>query len=239
MVTRSVVLTHDYNIKICCQALQEKCVLQSDGSGQILIVMNGSFSLHNVHLIGGSLPGGGGGNLFVGIVEGGVDIVGCVFENGNAARGGGAAIWSDGTINVVDSEFINNVATHPNYGPNDDTANGGGLSLKSLINAAEAKVSNCIFDGNRAIANDVDVGGGGGGLYAENIAKLIVEKSTFRNNSAAFGGAMHLPLSVGEFEAAGNSIGDVANEASDVCDEVYHENNVDPYYTCKDVNGLV
>lgn len=96
------------------------------------------------------------------------------------------------TVEVADSVFVDNAAVPA-----------GGAIFLTAVTTAEVK--NCEFSGNSvdvpAQADGLDNRSQGGALYAELLQaneKLIVEGSTFENNSAACGGAIHL---VGAVEA--------------------------------------
>jgi hypothetical protein len=122
-------------------------------------------------------------------------------------------------VNVADSEFLSN---------EEDPSEGGGLYV---YGGKRTTVSNCIFEDNHSVS--------GGGMYVTNAGVLTVQDSTFSGKSAGRGGAMYLTSSVGRVTLKNNSVNAPPNTAGRTCDDVFHENEKDPYYTCKDVNGKV
>ncbi len=142
------------------------------------IADNFVFNMSGVTITGGKSPeyGGGmlsGGNLNV------LTLTGCVFTNNTAINtaspGGGICNLGGGTLNLVDSTFVNNSTT---------ASSGGGVYLDNNPAPGFINVTNCLFT-NNVSASGSD---GGGGLYVLGSGTSTVTKSTFINNRVTGGG---------------------------------------------------
>ena len=129
-------------------------------------------------------------------------VDGCVFEGnliGNTGFALGGALYSSGTVLVVDTEFIDNTSTSlaggfAHYGfeafstvldclfSGNSAESGGGMS----VFGGEAFFSGCTFIGNSATSD------GGGGQHWGGEGLLVFDECVFSSNDAARGGAIHV-----------------------------------------------
>ncbi len=105
----------------------------------------------------------------------------CLFQDNAAARGAGAILSAGGSMSVLGSTFVRNVASAPST-----FCSGGGLRITNLSNAT---VQNCVFEGNRA-TNGVD-GAGGGLIVSNDSSSTALGNLIFVGNVAERGGALH------------------------------------------------
>ena len=145
-------------------------VLLSRSTGNVSITncifQNNSATYSSVVLLSGS--------------TGNVSITNCIFQNNSATYSAGVAVssyLSTGNVSITNCTFQNNSAT---YGV------GGGVSLYG--STGNVSITNCIFQNNSA-TNGV---GGGVSLYGS-IGNVSITNCTFQNNSATFdGGAVYI-----------------------------------------------
>lgn len=127
----------------------------------------------------GNQPSTGGGGIAVAL-HSTATFRNCSWRD-NAAKnfGGGLSIKNDATVNVIDSDFHNNVTNRPGHSK---TAAGGGIHIGN----SDVNIFNTHFEGNQA-------GYVGGAVYAigewaEPIStprtRIVVTNSTFVNNHA-------------------------------------------------------
>ena len=125
----------------------------------------------------------GGGAVWVRGSTCNFDITNCIFQNNRAAIGSGGCVWldeSNGDVGITNSIFENNSAM---YG------DGGALMLDG--STGNINIANCIIQNNRALYGD------GGALMLDgltgnfNIANCIIH-----NNSASFGGGISFSFNV-------------------------------------------
>ena len=132
-----------------------------------------------------------------------VTFINITFQNGgNGAGIKGGAIYSEGTIRVIDCEFINNTV----YAGGPPGGNSGGAIWNSGNNML---IEHCIFINNHA-------GVSGGAVYSEGGNYNTIKDSEFKNNSARHGGAIdvvngdYFEISNSRFEN-NNATGGTAN----------------------------
>ncbi len=144
-------------------------------SGTIMLnSANGTLAIKQSVTITGTGAGvltiSGGGAVTVFTINSGVtvSISGLTIADGNGTSGSG--ILNNGTLNINNSAFSNNVASVT-------TSSGGGIDNGS---GSTLTVSNSTFSGNYA--------GSGGGIL--NFGTMTVSNSTFNNNSSISGGGI-------------------------------------------------
>lgn len=109
--------------------------------------------------------------------KGNMTIDNAIFDSNNCANQDGGAIFVDaGTVNILNSKFVNNKAVDADWG-----ADSGAISLKT----GKMTIDNTVFEGNKAIW--------AGAIYqyanGENV-KLTIQNSQFNSNEAQAIGAV-------------------------------------------------
>lgn len=135
--------------------------------------------------------GGGGGAFYQGqFYETTFDNV---ILNNNATDQWGGAIYSGGTITLIDCDVTNNYATgNPAFN------SGGAIRSTGELTIIRTNFWNNGLDPSASP-------GQGGAIYQHTMDPLIVEDSTFRSNEAAAGGAI---LALGEVHITGSTFYD-------------------------------
>ncbi|MBU0518304.1 T9SS type A sorting domain-containing protein [bacterium] len=123
-------------------------------------------------LIAGNSAANGGGLYGSGTT---LYISASAFENNNGTKGGGIYLGNGGLLDVVESNFLYNVALQ----------HGGGIYLFFT----NSDVDGCYFEGNRA---EDTVRGKGGGLSTENSIVTVVNSIFTQNHSGLSGGGIGL-----------------------------------------------
>lgn len=145
---------------------------------------NSQFTLKNLVLINGLSQSHGGAIVDTGGSD--LNIIHCTFS-GNTAVGnttavilGGAIYYAQGTANISDSAFTNNVVIA-------GVAQGGALSA----GVAVVNITNTTFSSNQAIGSAGATGGSGGEALGGAIdvegSRYIIQNSTFSDNKAMGG----------------------------------------------------
>ena len=159
----------DTSIRIRESRFTANLSAQEGGGGNLDLSGSSLVEIVDSEFVGNDASNGGnGGGLYL---EGGsrtdVEIIDSSF-NGNRGKNGGAIFSrSNGTLNMVESELRDNLAT----------AFGGGLNLSG---SGQFYVDSTTISGNRAAEGD------GGGIAAEDDfgGMLVVSNSTISQNSA-------------------------------------------------------
>ena len=121
------------------------------------------------------------------IIDSKVTILDTVFVNSSSMMGG-AYIQLGGSLFMNNTNFTSNSAVH----------NGGAVYLAFLENA---EINNCVFDSN-AVEDFEDYPGLGGAIFSD-YNNILINNSSFLNNSASAGNAI---LAVDTYYAIANSI---------------------------------
>jgi len=160
-----------------CNAFMTACVFEGNSAsyrGGGIAAISSDLTLSDClftlnHAGGGPFTAPGGGGLYV--INGSVDVVGCRFLNNTTGPGysSGGAFYhtSSGSVEMHDCIVANNASAR--------RAGGVALTLSALI-------SNCVFQGNSAVAED------GGGLSAFGYRVTIIDCAFVANSAPAGGG---------------------------------------------------
>ena len=167
------------------------CIFQNNsatyggGGGVVLSESAGYVSITNCIFQNNSATKGGGGAITLYESAGNVSITNCKFENNSVitpyyivATYGGGAVWFGGNqyrgnVSITNSTFQSNSAT---YGV------GGAVWLGG--STGNVSITNCAFQNNSAVYD-------GGAIYIGSNKLVIINKSTFVNNSAVRGAAVY------------------------------------------------
>lgn len=200
----------------------------TNASGAGLLVQGGTLAVFdavfadNLGPLLSPFDGGGAITTDPGVV---VTIVRSRFERNQAANGGALHTYSD--LTVIDSVFTGNAATGTG-GNTDQGGLGGGIRAVGMANN---RFCNVVLDGNRAnhagggylristTGSGTDrwdrallqnnLGGGGGGMYVQDVALQLDRVAVIGNTGSVGGGIWHLG---GAFDATNLLI--VDNEAN-------------------------
>jgi hypothetical protein len=145
--------------------------------GNVIITGSGIHRIINTTISGGQ-AGGDGGNIYV-ETDATVRVEGSTIVNGTAAdRGGGLAIVGAGAVEIVETDFIGNMAP-----------NGAGLYSQALDAQDAGQLS--VIDSSRFIGNSATSGVGGGVLFTELglLPSISIIATEFTDNSATEAGA--------------------------------------------------
>lgn len=190
-------------------------VLNSGGSGSVVVVSNGTdLTLRNFEITGGN--SGVGGGVSVGTADGAASVtLYRAFVHDNVATdGGGAAVTGLAQLTVKDSRFSTNTASAPSIGGRGGAiyvgdgmldifksrflsnqasnlgapaATNGGGAVYVEGNNGVAQIKDSLFADNSAI------NGPGGAVNLMDIATMSIENSQFfSNQSTRPGGGLHL-----------------------------------------------
>jgi hypothetical protein len=135
-------------------------------SGAGLIIGDGSATFRNCTFTDNSASVQGGAVAILG--TGNPLFVACTFRGNRAGDTGGAIVHFGNTVDIRDSQFIDNTAT-------------AGGAIRTALSAA-ATVANCTFTGNSAQA--------GGAVWIDAIGSTLTN-CTFQSNSANFANGSH------------------------------------------------
>ena len=160
-------------------------------TGGIFNIFESELTVKNLTVINGvnTVSSGGAFTNMGNLTLEGVNVSNCQVRNAN-----GAAIYSVGNLNLINSSFVKNTALSGNY------ANGGviyadGYST-SLPYPPSLNITDCEFISNAAQGSTF----GGGVIYAQYLdGYKSIKNSKFINNTAEFGGAIFLQDSEGDF----------------------------------------
>ncbi|MEK7619625.1 MAG: right-handed parallel beta-helix repeat-containing protein [Patescibacteria group bacterium] len=146
-----------------------------EGGGAIYLSEEADYSGRNV-VFTGNISQQAGGAIYADGSDISIDLANAIFENNQAATGGGGAIFHNtnylgsGSLKVQDSTFSQNSAP---------SGTGGGVwvSGETVVRVARAQ-----FTDNAAAT--------AGALSAVNITDVLIESSQFQSNEAGIGGAL-------------------------------------------------
>lgn len=181
----------------------------SNGGG--VYIAGGTFNLSGASTISGNYATTNGGGIYATgacvLNITGNSTVGNTRINSNKVDNYGGGIYL-GAITTADNLKITNCTLDGNIATDN---RGGGLyiSLGTANAAGIVRVTNAVFNGNKAevyenesdAANDTDIEGHGGGIYATNV-KLYIDGCTFTGNTATVrgGGVYCTSLCVAEIK---------------------------------------
>jgi hypothetical protein len=189
---------------ICCASVTSTCVLEASGSDRVLVVNADAVTLQDLTIMGGTSDanggnviitgsgthriinttisggqaGGDGGNVYV-ETDATVRVEGSSIVDGTAVgNGGGLAIVGAGAVEIVETDFIGNMAP-----------NGAGLFSQALDAQDAGQLS--VIDSSRFIGNSATAGVGGGVLFTELglLPSISILATEFTDNSATQAGA--------------------------------------------------
>jgi predicted outer membrane repeat protein len=160
------------------------------------ITGNSNITFINITFLNGNITGSGGGISKTG--TGLLNVINCTFANNNVSANGGAIYNTAGELNIINSNFINNIARGATGGgaiyksnsiftinnssfTNNTSPNGGAIACQNTIGSS---ITNSSFSNNTATGS-----GSGGAIFSQGDDELIINSSQFTNNNAAFGGA--------------------------------------------------
>jgi predicted outer membrane repeat protein len=138
---------------------------------------------------------------------------GLTFTGNTALRGSGGALHQNSSSSSTQLQRVV-------FEANRASANGGGLatygmnatSCTAYIPECHTLLEGCAFIGNKAGVGQFTAGGGGGGMYAEQLTStwraIIVANSTFVNNSAASQSMSSVQSMDVDSSGAGGAIGE-------------------------------
>jgi hypothetical protein len=189
---------------ICCASVTSTCVLEASGTDRALVINADSVTLQDLTIMGGSSDANGGNVIITGAgthriinttISGGqangdggnvyvetdatVRVEGSTIVDGTAAgNGGGLAIVGAGAVEIVETDFIGNMAPQ-----------GAGLYSQALDAQDAGQLS--VIDSSRFIGNSATSGVGGGLLFSQLglLPSISILATEFTDNSATEAGA--------------------------------------------------
>lgn len=172
-------------------------IIDAQKAGRLFsITGNSNITFINITFINGNITGSGGAISKTG--TGILNLINCTFSNNNVSANGGAIYNTAGELNIINSNFANNIARGSTGGgaiyktngifsirncnfTNNTSPNGGAITCEDTVGSL---VTNSTFSNNTATGS-----GSGGAIFSQFDEELIINSSQFRNNSASFGGA--------------------------------------------------
>lgn len=165
-------LTINKNIKLINNDINTQVILTGTSTKQSIIINNGNITLEGITFQDNTTDTDGAG-IFN---SGSLNIKKCTFKNlnisSNIARNGGA-IYSNSTMNIINSTFENNHATYM----------GGAIYLGSL--STYNLIDNCTFKNNNGTVH-------GGAIDSYKADNLQITNCIFDTNTATNGGAIEI-----------------------------------------------
>lgn len=154
-----------------------KITLSGGSSTRLLhIFVGGTLTLKNITLTKGYVDDSGGAIYN----DGTLDVVNSKFiDNKTGVHGNGGAIFSQGALNITNSEFASNQGS-----------NGGALRL--VTGGAVASITGSSFHDNKTFNPDY---GYGGAIFMADGANVTIGNSSLNTNQARFGGAIYASTS--------------------------------------------
>ncbi|MGB2988028.1 MAG: right-handed parallel beta-helix repeat-containing protein [Phycisphaerae bacterium] len=153
----------------CCDECNRKCensfhVVTADETDDGTVLDGVTISAGFASEVSGGVHMGGGLRTRPGVRA---TVAHCTFRENLAVVGG--AIFDDGQVDLIDCEFVGNIAT-----------DGGALYQRPF---AQATLTDCVFRDNAA--------GHGGGMFID-VSQPTLRRCTFISNFAGYGGAVYL-----------------------------------------------
>ncbi|MCB9762814.1 MAG: right-handed parallel beta-helix repeat-containing protein [Alphaproteobacteria bacterium] len=157
-------------------AAVDNTALDDDGKGAGLFIVESTLIARDLVLTGGhAVKGGGLYAVNAALTLDRVEIAGNVSDT---LAGG---LYIDDTVATVRDCVVS-----------DNTAQDDGAGLR-VVNASVLTMADCTLDANQALADDAEGGALAARTFGESATPLItITGSTFTNNGAAYGGAVHV-----------------------------------------------
>ena len=129
-------------------------------------------------------------------------LINCTLANSSAGDNNGGAIYNVGKLTIINSTIANNTAK----------TGGAIFTQDTLAKGATITIINSVIANNTATGNEKN---GGGAIFAQQIAGMTIENTTFENNKAltdSCGGAIFISHSDASLKISGSEF--IANHAN-------------------------
>ncbi|WP_298519222.1 right-handed parallel beta-helix repeat-containing protein [uncultured Methanobrevibacter sp.] len=129
-------------------------------------------------------------------------LINCTLANSSAGDNNGGAIFNVGKLTIINSTIANNTAK----------TGGAIFTQDTMAKGATITIINSVIANNTATGNDNN---GGGAIFAQQIAGMTIENTTFENNKAltdSSGGAIFISHSEASLKISGSEF--IANHAN-------------------------
>jgi hypothetical protein len=207
-----------------------KVTLDGGGQNRIFVVgQDATLSVRNLRLVNGRATAANNlraGGAIVGYFRSHLEIIGSTFENNNAGMGGGAVmIGTEGRLSIVRSVFTGNTSAYggavysllepltvvdSTFTDNSTSTTGGGGEGGAIVTdgGAPANASSgggqILICGSTFSHNSGHNSGGGVYLWAYARDRVIVQNSTFADNSVAgLGGGARVSIGKTDYASTG------------------------------------
>ena len=207
-----------------------KVTLDGGGQNRIFVVgQDATLSVRNLRLVNGRATAANNlraGGAIVGYFRSHLEIIGSTFENNNAGMGGGAVmIGTEGRLSIVRSLFTGNTSAYggavysllepltvvgSTFTDNSTSTSGGSGEGGAIVTdgGAPANASSgggqILICGSTFNRNSGHNSGGGVYLWAYARDRVIVQNSTFANNSVAgLGGGARVSIGKTDYASTG------------------------------------